>query len=91
MDKVRYAGDLSQDDAPNILQAFPEDEPDVDDEILEPSLAVEHPNTCKQTPPILGATSKVVKSCDRSMNKLQGKHKAHSAPISTHRYNLRTR
>ena len=91
MDKVRYVGDLFQDDTPNILQAFPEDEPVVDDEILDPSLVSEHPNTCKQTTPILGATSKVVKSRDPNMNILQGKLKAQSAPVITHTYNLRRR
>ena len=87
MDKVRYAGDLSQDDAPDLLQAFPEEEPNVDDEMLEPSQVAEQPNTCKQTS--LGS-----KSCDRGMNKnknLQRNHKAKRAPYSTHRYSLRSR
>ena len=84
MDKVRYAGDLYQDDAPDLLQAFPEEEPNVDDEMLEPSQVAEQPNTCKQTSP-------GIKSCDRGMNNLQHKHKAKRAPYSTHRYSLRAR
>ena len=85
MDKVRYAGDLSQDDAPELLQAFPEEEPNVDDEMLEPSQVAEQPNTsntCKQT-------SLATKSGDRVM--MQRKHKPMRAPYSTHRYSLRAR
>ena len=84
MDKVRYANDLSQDDAPDLLQAFPEEEPKVDDEILKPSQVEEQPNICKQTS--LGN-----RSCDRGMNNLQCNHKAKLAPYSTHRYPLRAR
>ena len=87
MDKVRYAGDLSQDDAPDLLQAFPEEEPNFDDEMLEPSQVAEQPNTCKQT-------SLATKSCEQGMNNLQRNHKARVAPYiqrSTHRYSLRAR
>ena len=88
MDKVRYAGDLSQDDAPDLLQAFPVEEPNVDDEMLKPIQVAEQLNTCKQTS--LGK-----KSCDRGINNLQRNlqrnHKAKRAPYSTYRYSLRAR
>ena len=35
MDKCRYAGDLSQDDA--LIQAFPEEEPIIDEDNEDPS------------------------------------------------------
>ena len=86
MDKVRYAGDLSQDEAPDLLQAFPEEEPIVADEILDASQLVEQPNTSKQTLP-------ETKSCDRGMNSnsLQRNHIATRKPNHTHRYVLRPR
>ena len=61
MDKVCYAGDLSQEDAPDFLKAFPEEEPIVDDENFEPSQLGEQPNTSKQTLP-------ETKSRDKKMN-----------------------
>ena len=35
MDKCRYIGDLSQKDAPEILQAYPEEEPILEQEISD--------------------------------------------------------
>ena len=52
MDKVRYAGDLSQDEAPGILQAYPEEEPQVLDDSLEteqPLSADQNGIPCKQS------------------------------------------
>ena len=87
MDKVRYAGDLSQEDAPDLLQAFPEEEPIVDDENLEPSQLGEQPNTSKQTLP-------ETKSRDKSMdssNSLQHKQLPTRTSNQANRYVLRPR
>ena len=97
MDKCRYAGDLSQKDAPELLQAYPEDEPNLEDETLEGSHVADNPNTagtlqngraCKQTD-----RSGCPKSGDQRM-KLQGKQNLNNiAPYRprTHRYGLRVR
>ena len=87
MDKVRYAGDLSQEDAPDLLQAFPEQEPNVEDEILEPSQVTDQANTCKQN-------ALATESGDKIMNKLQCNHSGMLDPKiqhTTHRYSLRSR
>ena len=85
MDNVRYAVDLSQEDAP--LQAFPEEEPILDDENEEQSQLAEQPNTSKQTLP-------ETKSRDKSRvssNSLQHKHLPTRKPDRLHRYVLRPR
>ena len=93
MDKVRYAGDLSQDDAPDLLQAFPEEEPNVDDEMLEPNQVAEQPNTGKQTARSVLPTRSALptQSCDQGMNNLQHRHKMRAPQHNTHRYSLRKR
>ena len=93
MDKVRYAGDLSQEEAPDILNAFPEEEPDIDKDILDISQDAEQPNTskpCKPTEVRKQSTGNTVvgkKSRDNSMPNLQQRQKSDV----THRYNLRNR
>ena len=52
MDKVRYAGDLSQEEAPEISLAFPETEPIIEEESDNQSQAGVRTSsdvTCKQT------------------------------------------
>ena len=85
MDKVRYAGDLSQEDAP--LQAFPEEEPILDEENEEQSHLSEQLNTSKQTLP----ENKSRDKSSPSSNKLQHKHLSIRKPDRSHRYVLRPR
>ena len=47
MDKVRFVGDLSDEDA--IIQAFPENEPTLDEDIVILSQTAEDPDTSGQS------------------------------------------
>ena len=106
MDKVRYAGDLSQDDAPDLLHAYPEEEPNVDDEIFDSNQGPDHPNIGKQTErsalptqtvvptksrvPAL-PTQMVVPTQSRGPGKLQHRQNKLTQKNTTHRYSLRNR
>ena len=48
MDKCRFIGDLQQKDAPEILQAYPENEPVLEDENSE-EIQSHNPNTSTTT------------------------------------------
>ena len=97
MDKVRYAGDLSQDEAPDLLQAYPEEEPIVEDEIFDlnqesSSNQGPDPNTTsKQTSdPVLPtetSSKTVLPTQSRGRRGLQHKQNMPSNG-STHRYVL---
>ena len=96
MDKVRFAGDLSQEEAPNILDAFPVEEPSLDDELLEEAIPPSASTSCKQrvakaTPvPALSPTTGAKQSRDTSVSRLQQlQHRQNYDTI--HRYNLRNR
>ena len=106
MDKVRYAGDLSQDDAPDLLHAYPEEEPIVDDEIFDSNQGPDHPNIGKQTrAPVLPTetvvptksrapvlpTKTVVPTQFRGPGKLQHRQNMPTNKYTTHRYSLRNR
>ena len=91
MDKVRYAGDLSQDDAPDLLHAYPEEEPNVEDNILESNQGPEQPNIGKQTERPALPTHSAVPTQSRGPGNLQHKQKKHTQQNNTHRYSLRKR
>ena len=94
MDKCRYAGDLSQKDAPELLQAYPEEEPNFEDETLEGSQVADSPNTVdiSQNGRATGRSG-----CSKSgvqHGKQQGKRNLNNiapATQSTHRYGLRNK
>ena len=79
MDKCRYIGDLQQEDAPEILQAYPENEPILDD---ENSLESQNHNPNSSTTTV---------SQDVRLMKPQHKQKVDTFNQGTHRYFFRQR
>ena len=87
MDKVRYAGDLSQDDAPDLLQAFPEQEPEIAEGSPEASQVTQKPNTSKQTELVTSAGDMKIKKLQRNQIGMLNPHDQRNA----HRYSLRSK
>ena len=93
MDKVRYAGDLSQEDAPDIIRAFPEEEPSIEEESVDQSQRAVRTNTDvtgkQSSEPLPMATSSQADDGHRFRNNtgmsIQQKVKR------DHRYNLRNK
>ena len=84
MDKVRYAGDLSQDEVPNLFQAFPEDEPHLEDD-LDPIQVTEQPNADD----VMLVPKQTTEVGEKS--KLQGRQNSKITPSPANRYHLRPR
>ena len=84
MDKVRYAGDLNQDDSDNIGQAFPDHEPEGEQDIPdEDNLVIPQPTEVSHAQKVNKPTS--------SSTKMQSKTIAKTDHPVVHKYNLRRR
>ena len=88
MDKVRYAGDLSQDKVPDLLKAYPEDEPEVIDDPDEAKQKPWQPPAAQQQ-----QQKRRVQQNGRSPKQQVARSRAQNvtdkAKRHNHRYNLR--
>ena len=93
MDKVRFAGDLTQEDAPNILDSFPIEEPSYEEECLGGAKPPIDSSSAEQPAAAAAAltTDPVSKrSRVKSMNKQEHLQPRHNLG-GNNRYNLRSR